>query len=264
MKKLIILFSVISLSLFANLDEEAMNLCMKNDFQANVSHRTFPLGLMEKKINITKERCLLNITHQSFFVWNQGWKIDVCREPIHIKKGYRSVEVLKRRGECGSNHSFRNGTEKEEHKEFCDSLITLEEVIQNDGLIFAEGEKEEIKSDHGMVYCAYVLVQRYLKRGEVLSRFSKLSAYDKFNQIPVSVAQQEQPDRDPVEPNKVPSGPEESLEKEPELVEESLKPQELNGKENSKPADPELKPMDEKPVVEEKSKSPLSFIKGLF
>ncbi len=173
-----VLILVISSS-FANLDESSMNECLSRDFEISVSHRTFPLGLLERKLFLKKEKCLLNITHESFFVWNQGWKVDVCREPVHIKKGFRSTEVIKKHRNCSSAFGDLNPDIKEEQESFCSNLSKLSKLIEDDGLIFASGEKEDLNSDHGKTYCGYILLKRYLERNEVLSRFEKISAYYK-------------------------------------------------------------------------------------
>ena len=146
----------------ANLNQASMRDCLGSDFKVIVSHRTFPLGLLEKSISIAKTSCKLEITHESYFIYKQGWSVDVCREPIHLKVGARSVEVLRKKGVC---------TQKNSKDEFCNSILKLKTHLEDDGLIFSEGEKEDILSDHGKAYCAYALVQRYLFDNEILSRY---------------------------------------------------------------------------------------------
>lgn len=182
---------LLAINVFADLDEVSMNNCLKENYEVFISHRTFPLGLTTKDLSIKKEKCLIEFTHTSFFVWKKGWTIDVCREPVHIKKGARSVEVIKRRGWCDK---YPNGSFKEEHEKFCSVTSELEEIIENDGLIFADGEKENILNDHGKVYCSFVLLKRYLRRGEVFSRFSKISSYKSDREIRTKQAETDSAD----------------------------------------------------------------------
>ena len=90
------------------------------------------------------------------------WKIDVCRGPVHIKSGATSVEVQKRP---------ENGClDKNSKNDFCQSYTELMDRIQDDGLIFAEGEKEVLETARGKVFCSYLLLKSYLGDAKVLSR----------------------------------------------------------------------------------------------
>ena len=82
-----------------------------------------------------------------------SWKIDICREPIHIKvKKMENESFYKRTGSC--LHGLKN--------DFCEHWGGLKENLQDYGLIFAEGEREDISTSHGQAYCTYLLLQRYL------------------------------------------------------------------------------------------------------
>ena len=65
------------------------------------------------------------------------WIIDVCRGPVHIKHDKGSIEVIKRNQSCSANPK----------SEFCTTLSNIESIIQDDGLIFAEGEKGLYESE---------------------------------------------------------------------------------------------------------------------
>lgn len=134
--------------------------CLDASYETQITHKGFPFGLTQNKLTITKDRCVVSIGHEKLKFIKDKWVIDVCREPIHMKKGAGAVEVIKRSGICGE-------TSKDT---FCGEFSRLGAMIQDDGLIFAEGEKEDLTSDHGKVYCAFSLLQRYLGQGVVLSR----------------------------------------------------------------------------------------------
>lgn len=154
-------FSLISLIIILNsawaFDD---NACLQSQFDVRVSHKAAPLGLSRNVLDLKKDGCVISIEHTKYFFMKKSWKIDVCREPVHIKQTGSSVNVLKRTHICNSG----------DVTEYCTDYFAMREMIQDDGLIFAEGEKENLNSDHGKVYCAYVLMDAHLQRGIVLSR----------------------------------------------------------------------------------------------
>ena len=136
--------------------------CINSIFETKISHGGWPWGLIKKHLTISKDKCLIVIGHEKFKFIKKRWAIDVCREPVHIKYGIHSIEVFKRKFNCLNR--------KEEEDEFCVKLNDLKRILQDDGLIFAKGEKEELTSDHGKVYCSYLLIQTYLQDGIVSNR----------------------------------------------------------------------------------------------
>lgn len=135
--------------------------CLESQFSIDVSHKGAPFGLSENILSLSKDKCIIKIEHERLRFMQRSWEIDICREPIHIKKGVRSVSVLQRKVSC-----LDSGAEDE----FCDESNLLLTLLQDDGLIFAEGERETLDTDHGKVYCSYLLLQRYLLDGHVFSR----------------------------------------------------------------------------------------------
>lgn len=135
--------------------------CIQSDFTTQVKHKIGPFGLLEVILSIHKEKCVFKIEHKKFY--SQHYEIDVCRTPIHIKKGTGGVDVVKRI-DCSD---IKNTSD------YCENLRMLENILQDDGLIFAEGEKELLTSDHGKIYCTYGLVQKYLREGDVLSQYDE-------------------------------------------------------------------------------------------
>jgi hypothetical protein len=43
-------------------------------------------------------------------------------------------------------------------------------LVQEDGLIYAPGERDDLSSDHGKTYCLYLLAKNYLDEGKIFSR----------------------------------------------------------------------------------------------
>ncbi len=134
--------------------------CLDANYEALISHKGFPFGLTENKLTIQKDKCVITVSHERLKFIKNAWVVDVCREPVHMKKGAGAVEVIKRLGACVE------GTKDD----YCAEYARIRELIQDDGLIFADGEKENLDSDHGKVYCAFTLLQRYLEQGIVMSR----------------------------------------------------------------------------------------------
>lgn len=134
--------------------------CLNSKYETQIKHKGKFFGLVENKIKIQKEQCLINVTFKG--ILETTWKVDVCREPIHMKvtsKG--SQDVYKRAKKC----------DKSTKSDFCYYRKELLESIQDHGLIFAEGQREDIKQSHGQAYCSYLLLQRYLDDGVVFSSF---------------------------------------------------------------------------------------------
>lgn len=143
------------------------NECLAADFSVHVSHQAFPFGLNERRLSIHKERCVLTIEHHSFWFIDKKWEVDICRAPIHIKSGTRSVRVILKEESCQAASATG--------QQFCQQSADLMKLIESDGLIFADGERERLDYDHGKVYCTYLLLDRYLSAGKIYSRYSKSS-----------------------------------------------------------------------------------------
>ncbi|MBI2519340.1 MAG: hypothetical protein HYV97_02940 [Bdellovibrio sp.] len=158
--KSIILFIALSfiVSAFAS-SPFTDNECLEGTFTTKVSHKAFPFGLTETKLEIEKKDCRIVVRHEKLRYLTKQWDVDVCRGPIHIKYGATSVEVVKRQGVC-----------KTLNNEYCKMSDELFKVLQDDGLIFAPGEKEDLSSAHGRVNCTYLLLKSYLEGASVFAR----------------------------------------------------------------------------------------------
>lgn len=139
--------------------------CLNSNFSTKVSHNAFPFGLNEKILKVNKDGCVITINHTKMKFIDKVWTIDVCRGPVHVKYGSSSIEVFKRAVKCTKGNRSK----------FCKNVLKINNILQDDGLIFAEGEKEDINTSHGMVYCSYKLLSKYLIDGLV---FGKDSQYD--------------------------------------------------------------------------------------
>ncbi len=137
--------------------------CINFDFKTKVSHSSLPFGLMKKELIVDKKKCEVSIMLNRFFVWKKKWLVDVCRQPVHIKEGIAGVDVIKKTTPCYDSQLKKN--------EFCSMKSNLELFILDEGLIFAKGEKEDLDSDHGKVYCAFSLIKDYLNEGTIFSRY---------------------------------------------------------------------------------------------
>lgn len=132
--------------------------CFESNFDVTVKHKGWPFGLTENVIVVRKDKCDLTFSHERMKYLKSYWHLDVCREPVHVKKGSGTVEVIKRISNCS----------KSSDDSFCNEMTKLKGIIQDDGLIFAKGSKEDLNSEHGRVYCAYRLMKAYVG-GKVLS-----------------------------------------------------------------------------------------------
>lgn len=137
------------------------NECLKSSFEASVKHDGKFFGLIKNKLDIKKEECLITVTFDN--ILETKWKIDLCRQPIHMKfysKG--SESVYKRNTGCRENDTS---------KDFCVYRKELEATLQDYGLIYAKGERESLNTDHGKTFCSYLLIQQYLDKGVLFSKY---------------------------------------------------------------------------------------------
>lgn len=158
LSKFSFLIFLIPFNVYAFTDME----CLHSKFEVSVSHKGKPFGLTKNTISIKKDDCIINVSHEKLKFMKGSWKIDVCREPIHIKKTGNGVEVVKKTANCSKGSDA-----------FCGELERITTNIQDDGLIFAEGEKESLTSDHGKIYCSYLLLKSYMERDIVFNRQKK-------------------------------------------------------------------------------------------
>ncbi|OUR96125.1 hypothetical protein A9Q84_07110 [Halobacteriovorax marinus] len=138
--------------------------CLRGNFDSKVEHKSAPFGLSKKILTLNKEDCIITVSHEKMKFLKNNWVIDVCRGPVHIKKTDGAVEVLKRADGCSAGSS-----------KYCKELKNLETILQDDGLIFADGEKENISTEHGKIYCSYLLVKKYLRDGFIFNRGKEYS-----------------------------------------------------------------------------------------
>jgi hypothetical protein len=129
--------------------------CVTSNFTAKVSVAKGPFNLLSDEISLTKERCLL--TYKEHMFYDVQWKIDLCREPVHLKtNSWR-----------GDNFYIRKEYPCREKNEFCSQVDELVSLSENKALIYAEGERETLTTNHGKFYCAHLLMKQYLQEGKI-------------------------------------------------------------------------------------------------
>lgn len=158
-----IVFLTISFNLFATEAGVDYKGCLNTDISTKIDHSGKFWGLIKHNLEIEKSKCVMKIHHKKLF--SNNWEIDVCRQPVHIKIVSSGIEVLKKDGECPQNLA---PTAK--RSDYCKELDKIILAIQDDGLIFAEGEKENLSTSHGQIFCVYALLKKYLLDGFVMSR----------------------------------------------------------------------------------------------
>lgn len=153
---LLIIFASLSSFVFAS--KFSSQECLNSKYNTMTEHKGKFFGLIENKLKINKEVCHIDVMFKG--ILETTWKIDVCREPIHMKvtsKG--SQDVYKRNKKCGKGIK----------SDYCYYRNELINSLQDHGLIFAKGQREDIEQNHGQVYCAYLLLKRYLDDGIIFS-----------------------------------------------------------------------------------------------
>lgn len=136
--------------------------CLESSFETIIKSKGKFFGLIKNDLKVKKNKCLIEIRHKG--ILESIWNIDICREPIHMKvtsKG--SQNVFKKANECNS----------ESTDDFCYYLNELKVNIDDYGLIFAKGLKENLKDPHGQIYCTSLLINKYFDENIVFSLFEK-------------------------------------------------------------------------------------------
>ena len=133
--------------------------CLMQDFSVSIKRPSKFLDFFTPTLTLTKSGCELTVEQR--WRWAKTWVVDVCRGPIHIKfTQYRHAAWMKKESCFGQNKSDK----------FCSEYQKLMDLIQEEALLYAAGERDELQSDHGKTYCLYLLAQSYLGDGKLFSR----------------------------------------------------------------------------------------------
>jgi len=131
--------------------------CVSQSFSGSFAIEKGPFGLLPLKMNVKKNRCIIDIEYD--VITNTHWIIDLCREPVHIKKNSWS----------GDGFQIRKNYPCKDETTYCQQVDELLSNIENEALIYAKGERETLTTDHGKFFCTYLLLKNYLKEGKVFS-----------------------------------------------------------------------------------------------
>lgn len=141
--------------------------CLDSHYKMKMVQKGPLFGLIPQSFEISKKDCIIHITHKKYLP--KEWIIDVCREPVHIKvTSATGVDVAKKDGECIKKDNSKDTGD------FCAQYFELLDVIQDDGLIFAEGDRDNLASNHGKTFCSYLLTKKYLDESMVFSRYTEV------------------------------------------------------------------------------------------
>jgi hypothetical protein len=139
--------------------------CLDATYKMKMTQNGPLFGLIKQEFIINKKDCIVHITHKKYLP--KEWFVDVCREPVHIKvTSATGVDVAKKDSSCTQVGKTKNTSD------FCSQYFDVMDVIQDDGLIFADGDRDNLESDHGKTYCAYLLLKKYLNDSVVFSRYT--------------------------------------------------------------------------------------------
>ena len=139
--------------------------CLDASYVMKMTQKGPLFGLLKQEFVIEKKNCIVRISHKKYFP--KEWLIDVCREPVHIKViSATGVDVAKKETQCLKKDNSRDTSD------FCSQYFSMLDVIQDDGLIFAEGDRDNLTSDHGKTYCSYLLIKKYLDDSVTFSQYT--------------------------------------------------------------------------------------------
>ncbi len=141
--------------------------CLDATYKMKMVQKGPLFGLLKQEFIIDKKGCIVHISHKKYLP--KEWFVDVCREPVHIKvTSATGVDVAKKEAEC------INVDKSKDTSDLCAQYFDMMDVIQDDGLIFAEGDRDNLSSDHGKTYCSYLLMRKYLNDSVVFSRYTDI------------------------------------------------------------------------------------------
>lgn len=141
--------------------------CLDATYKMKMVQKGPLFGLLKQEFVIDKKGCIVHISHKKYLP--KEWFVDVCREPVHIKvTSATGVDVAKKESEC------IHVDKSKDTSDFCAQYFDMMDVIQDDGLIFAEGDRDNLSSAHGKTYCSYLLMKKYLNESVVFSRYTEI------------------------------------------------------------------------------------------
>lgn len=161
--------------------------CLDATYKMKMLQKGPLFGLLKQEFIIDKKDCIIHIKHKKYFP--KEWFVDVCREPVHIKvTSATGVDVAKKEAECIHVDKTKDTSD------FCSQYFDLMDVIQDEGLIFAEGDRDNLSSNHGKTYCSYLLLKRYLNDSIVFSRYTDVPDIfiEKPKEIPAPIIPKDQ------------------------------------------------------------------------
>lgn len=161
-----LVFLFLSFSSFAQ-ERFSSKSCLEANFEMTMSHRGILFGLLSQELSLDKKDCIIKVKHRKYFT--KEWIVDICREPVHIKiSNPTGIDVAKKVGDCHGKEPSR------ETENFCGQYNEVMNYLQDDGLIFAKGDRDSLSSDHGKTYCVYLLLQKYLDESILFSRYTNV------------------------------------------------------------------------------------------
>lgn len=141
--------------------------CLESSYKMKMVQQGPLFGLLKHEFIIDKKDCIIHISYKKYFP--KEWVIDVCREPVHIKvTSATGVDVAKKDTDCIKVDKTRDTGD------FCSQFFDMMDVMQDEGLIFAEGDRDNLSSAHGKTYCSYLLVKKYLNESVIFSRYTEV------------------------------------------------------------------------------------------
>lgn len=156
---LVLSFSAEALTRFSS------KACLDANYKTRLEQQGPLFGLLPHELSMEKKGCLIKVQYRRYLP--KEWTIDVCREPVHIKVASATgTDVAKKLENCIKPDKSRNTSN------FCGQYFDLIDVLQDDGLIFAEGDRDSLGTPHGRTYCVYLLLERYLADGLMFSRYT--------------------------------------------------------------------------------------------
>jgi len=120
-------------------------------------------NFLKHKLFLSKDRCVITVKNEKYFLSKKEWVIDICRVPVHIKMSGDAGRVVKKVKRCDPFLEVQN------KDDFCSQGDQVLKEISDLGLIYAQGERGDITSDHGKIACMHKLIYDYVINDVIFS-----------------------------------------------------------------------------------------------
>ncbi|MDA8792728.1 hypothetical protein N9N67_05750 [Bacteriovoracaceae bacterium] len=164
----------LGLSLFPNLLLGVTTTsCLSSGFDEKINSKFGVFNMFSQYVFIKKTDCEVNISFHRFLP--SSYSVNYCKNLVHVKtNGFLGEDIYYRKD---------MSCKLKPKRPFCRAIKDLFHQIESVGLTYAKGEKTDLKTAYGKIYCINKALRQYLFKGVILDQsFSgKLFKFERKN-----------------------------------------------------------------------------------